>query len=101
VREAAFQTGWFIESVITELLILFIIRTHKSFFKSSPYQPLILLSIIAVMATLALPYLPFASDMGFVHLPLLNLGIMLGIVLLYILTADWLKVWFFKKYQSA
>ncbi|MBX3253251.1 MAG: magnesium-translocating P-type ATPase [Chitinophagaceae bacterium] len=99
-REAVFQTGWFIESVMTELLILFIIRTHQHFFKSNPSGPLILLTIIGVLVTLALPYLPFASDMGFVHLSLLNLGVMFGIVLLYILTADWLKVWFFRKYQS-
>lgn len=99
-REATFQTGWFIESVMTELLILFIIRTHQNFFKSNPSKPLILLTVISVLVTLAVPYLPFASDMGFVHLSLLNLSVMLGIVLLYILTADWLKVWFFKKYQS-
>lgn len=99
VREASFQTGWFIESVITELLILFIIRTHKNFFKSNPSRPLVLLTIIGVLLTLALPYLPFAGDIGFVRLPLLSLTIMLGIVLVYLLTADLLKVWFFKKYQ--
>ncbi|MFT3747229.1 MAG: magnesium-translocating P-type ATPase [Agriterribacter sp.] len=99
VKESTFQTGWFIESVITELLILFIIRTHKNFFKSSPSQPLVLLTVIAVIITFALPYLSFAHNIGFVHLSLLNLGVMLGIVMLYILTADWLKVWFFKKYS--
>ena len=99
-REAVFQTGWFIESVITELLILFIIRTHKNFFTSAPSRPLVLLTIIGIILTLALPYLPFVSDFGFVRLPLLHLGVMLGIVLLYLITADWLKVWFFKKYQK-
>lgn len=98
VRESTFQTAWFIESVITELLILFIIRTHKSFLKSNPSRPLVLLTVITVLATLALPYLSFAGDMGFVRLTLINLGVMLGIVALYILTADWLKVWFFRKY---
>lgn len=101
VKEAEFQTGWFIESVLTELLIVFIIRTHKNFFKSQPGRYLFILSIVALILTIGLPYLPFAKDIGFVPLPLLNLGAMLGIVAAYILTADLLKVWFFKRHQNA
>jgi Mg2+-importing ATPase len=100
VKESAFQTGWFIESILTELFILFIIRTHKNFFKSRPGKYLFILSIFGLVLTLALPYVPFANDIGLTPLPLLNLGAMLLIVLLYIITADILKVWFFKKYRS-
>ncbi|WP_264521544.1 magnesium-translocating P-type ATPase [Flavobacterium sp. N1994] len=101
VKESAFQTGWFIESILTELFILFIIRTHKNFFKSKPGKYLFMLSIVGLVLTLCLPYLPFANDVGLTPLPLLNLGAMVLIVALYILTADLLKVWFFKKYRSA
>jgi Mg2+-importing ATPase len=101
VKESAFQTGWFIESVLTELFILFIIRTHKNFFKSKPSKYLYLLSIIGLIITLGLPYIPFfANEIGLVPLPLINLGVMLIIVAVYIFTADLLKVWFFKKYRS-
>ncbi|HET6993062.1 MAG TPA: HAD-IC family P-type ATPase, partial [Bacteroidia bacterium] len=100
VKESAFQTGWFVESVLTELFILFIIRTRKSFFKSKPGKYLFLLSAIGVIMTVGLPYAPFAGDLGLAPLPLINIGSMIGIVIAYILTADLLKVWFFRRYGN-
>jgi len=100
VKESAFQTSWFVESILTELFILFIIRTHKNFFKSKPGKYLFILSTLGLVLTLGLPYMPFASEVGLLPLPLLNLSVMLLIVDLYIITADLLKVWFFKKYRS-
>ncbi len=100
VKEATFQTGWFIESIVTELFILFIIRTHKNFFKSKPGKYLFLLSVVGLILTISLPYLPFADSIGLVPLPIKYLATMLLIVLAYIITADLLKVWFFKKYKG-
>ena len=100
-KESQFQTGWFIESVLSELCILFIIRTHKNFFKSKPGKYLFIFSIMALLLTIALPYLSFANNIGLTPLPLLNPVAMLLIVATYIVTADILKVWFFKKYQNA
>ena len=100
VKESEFQTGWFIESILTELFILFIIRTRKSFIKSKPGKYLFLLSILGLVLTIALPYLPFADTLGLVPLPYLNFGAMMLIVAFYIITADILKVWFFKKYVT-
>ena len=99
VKEHGFQTGWFIESVLSELFIVFIIRTHKNVFKSRPGKYLFIFSIIAFVLTVGLPYLPFAKDIGLTPLPLLTLGIMLFIVGGYVITADLLKVWFFKKHN--
>ncbi len=101
VKESVFQTGWFIESILTELFILFIIRTHKNFFKSQPGKYLFILSILGLIVTLVLPYLPFANDIGLTPLPIISLMVLFAIVLVYIITADLLKVWFFKKYRSA
>ena len=100
VKESEFQTGWFIESVLSELFILFIIRTHKNFFKSKPGKYLFILSIAAFVLTIALPYLPVAKEIGLTPLPMINLGTMLLIVAGYIITADFLKVWFFRKYSN-
>lgn len=101
VKESAFQTGWFIESVLSELFILFIIRTHKNFFKSLPGKYLFILSIIGFIFTIASPYIPsFAREVGLVPLPFFQIGAMLVIVAVYIITADLLKVWFFKKYKN-
>lgn len=97
VKESAFQTGWFIESILTELFILFIIRTRKNFFRSRPGKTLFWLSILGFVMTLALPYSRIAMEVGLVPLPLNYLGMMLVIVAAYIITADMLKVWFFKK----
>lgn len=101
VKESEFQTGWFIESVLSELLIVFIIRTHKNFFKSKPGKYLFIFSIMALILTIGLPYFPFANDIGLTPLPMFNLGVMLLIVTAYIITADLLKVWFFKKHRYA
>jgi Mg2+-importing ATPase len=95
-QESAFQTGWFIESIVTELLILFVIRTRKSFIKSKPGKYLFVISAIALVLTVSLPYFPFASDLGFVALPLGYIILLFGIILTYIITADLIKIWFFK-----
>jgi Mg2+-importing ATPase len=95
--ESTFQTGWFIESVVTELFILFIIRTKKSFIKSKPGKYLFILNLLGLVLTISLPYLPFAGDLGLVPLSAAVILSMFAIVLLYILTADLLKIWFFKR----
>src|SRR5438552_8529122 len=88
VKESGFQTGWFIESVLSELFILFIIRTHKNFIKSKPSKFLFILSVIGLVITLGLPYLPFANQLGLVPLPMMNLGTILLIVIAYNATTD-------------
>ncbi|MBK9735705.1 MAG: magnesium-translocating P-type ATPase [Saprospiraceae bacterium] len=97
--ESAFQTAWFVESVLSELCILFIIRTHKNFFKSRPAKYLFIMSVVALILTIVLPYLPYADKIGLIPLSVTQLLSMLSIVMLYILTADLLKIWFFKKYR--
>ena len=92
-----FHTGWFIESICTELLILFVVRTHKSLLKSIPGKLMIGLSVLALVITVALPFTPFAGQLGFVAPPLSLLGIIAGILVLYVLTADIIKIMFFRK----
>ena len=92
-----FHTGWFIESICTELLILFVVRTHKSLLKSLPGKLLIGLSVLAFVITLALPFTPFAGQLGFVVPPYEMLGIIAGILVLYVVTADIIKIIFFKR----
>ncbi len=92
-----FQTGWFIESILTELFILFVVRTHKNFFKSKPGTMLFLLSLLGLGLTIYLPYSEFNKDLGLVALPINQLATMISVVFVYILTADWLKWWYFKK----
>ena len=69
VRED-FRTGWFIESLITELVIALVVRTRHLFFRSCPGTLLLASTLIFIGITLAIPYLPFTSVFGFVPLPL-------------------------------
>jgi len=94
-----FHTGWFIESILTELLILFVVRTHKSLLKSAPGKLLIGLSLLAFVITVGLPFTPFATQLGFVVAPFKLMAIITGILILYVITADIIKVIFFKKVE--
>jgi Mg2+-importing ATPase len=91
-----FHTGWFIESICTELLILFVVRTRKSLLKSAPGKLLIALSVASFLITAALPFMPFAKSLGFVVPPFTLVAIITGILVLYVITADIIKVLFFK-----
>jgi len=100
VKEATFQTGWFIESVVAQLFILFIVRTQKRFFNSMPGKYLLLLSIAGLLVTVALPFSPFGQLFGVVALKAQVLEYVLLIDLVYIVTADQLKLWFFGQYSA-
>ncbi|GCC50372.1 magnesium-translocating P-type ATPase [Chryseotalea sanaruensis] len=92
-----FQTGWFIESCITEILILLVIRTQRSSFKSKPGKYLIYMSIIVSIGITTLPYFCFSSLMGFTPLPITIFIGMVGIAFLYAFIAEITKRIFFRR----
>ncbi|WP_160011179.1 magnesium-translocating P-type ATPase [Rhizobium sp. 18055] len=91
-----FQTAWFVESLITELAIVFVIRTRKAFWLSRPSSLLAWLSLATLLLAVATPYLPFAGWFGFVPLPPFVMAGILVITLLYLLASEATKQWFFK-----
>ena len=93
-RAPLFQTGWFVESLMTQTLIIHIIRTNKiPFFQSRASWPLILTSL-AIMAFGAwLPYSPLASSLGLVHLPRLYWPILMATLFAYTGLTQLVKVW--------
>ena len=91
-----FQTGWFIESSITELLILFIIRTRHSFIKSRPGKWLVITGLLAVLITIYLPISPLAPLLGFSVAHAQQVVALILILIAYVVTADWLKMLFFQ-----
>jgi Mg2+-importing ATPase len=96
-NETRFQTSWFIESVMTELLILFIIRTRKSFIQSKPGKLLVIISLIAMIVTVLITLPPIASFLSF-NFPALKQLLAIAIILtLYVVTGDLLKVYFFRR----
>ncbi|MEI7934865.1 MAG: cation transporting ATPase C-terminal domain-containing protein, partial [Chlorobiaceae bacterium] len=99
-KEAEFQTGWFAESVISASLIVLVIRTRLPFFKSLPGKYLLTATILVVLAVLALPFTPLAATFGFVQLPPIFYGWMLLIVVLYIVSAEVTKHFFYKRLEN-
>ncbi len=98
--EAEFQTGWFVESVISASLIVLVIRTRLPFFKSPPGKYLLAATLLVVAAVLALPFTPLAVTFGFAQLPLLFYVWMLMIVGLYIVSAEVTKHFFYKRLEN-
>jgi Mg2+-importing ATPase len=88
VSASTFRTAWFLESVLSEILILLVIRTRRAFFRSRVGAALFWASVGAAAVTLALPYSPVASLLGFVALPAALVGGVCGIVALYVLASE-------------
>lgn len=91
-----FRTGWFIESLLTELVILFIMRTPKPFYRSRPGRFLALSALAVTIVALLLPVTPVAAALGFVPLPASLLVSVLGIVGLYAFVSEWAKRAFYR-----
>jgi Mg2+-importing ATPase len=96
-----FRTGWFVESVISASLIVFVVRTRRPFFRSMPGKYLLITSLLVVVAVIILPFTPLGSLFGFVPLPFSFLLIMLGIVALYVISAELAKRGFYKTVRSS
>jgi Mg2+-importing ATPase len=89
-----FQTGWFIESLMTQTLIIHIIRTNRiPFLRSRPSTLLVLTTISILLIGAALPYSPLAGALGFVPLPQAYWPYLLGTLLCYALLTLGVKRW--------
>jgi Mg2+-importing ATPase len=96
-----FRTGWFLESLLTELVVALVVRTRRPFYRSRPGN-LLLGSTMAVIAiALALPYLPFSSIFGFVPLPAPLVLAMIGLTMGYVLAVEVAKKAFYARAENA
>ncbi len=98
--ESLFHTGWFIESMATQVLVIFIIRTHKNPLKSRPNTWLTICSLIVVALAVLLPFTPLGSFLGFVAPPPLLLLVLAVMVIIYLLIVEQVKQWFYRHYSS-
>jgi Mg2+-importing ATPase len=96
-----FRSGWFILSIITELLILLVMRTQKPFFKSRPSRPLLLATLGVSAVTLVIPYSPLNALLGLTPIPLTTMLILMGISVLYIATSEVAKWIFYARHREA
>lgn len=94
--EQQFQTGWFVESLLTELVIALVVRTSKRFYKSRPGKLLMVLTVVVVVITLSMPYLPFAGYLGFTPLPAWVMMMLIGLTVTYVIAAETAKEYFYR-----
>jgi len=99
-NETIFQTGWFVESVVSAALIVLVMRTRLPFFRSLPGKQLLIATGMTLAIVLIFPYLPFAPVLGFSKLPFAFYGWMLLIVAAYVLAAELAKHWFFRRQKN-
>jgi Mg2+-importing ATPase len=89
---AQFQTGWFVESLLTELSVALVVRTQRPALRSRPGAFLLWSSVAVAVVAFAVPYLPFLGALGFVPLPPLMALAVGGITLAYCVATELLKL---------
>ncbi len=98
---AEFRTGWFVESLATQSLVIFVIRTRDLPWRSRPSAPLVWTVLGVVLLGAALPFLPFASLLGFTRLPLAYFAFLVPTTLVYLAVVEGLKRRLFAKDDAA
>lgn len=97
---AQFRAGWFIESVVSAATVVLVIRTRQPLYRSRPSGKLVAATFGIVMITIGLPYTALGQLLGFEALPAYFLLGMAGIVVLYIISAEVTKYFFYKRYRD-
>ncbi|MBS0560994.1 MAG: magnesium-translocating P-type ATPase [Proteobacteria bacterium] len=95
--EALFHTGWFVESLMTQILVIFVIRTDD-LAGDRPHPALVATSLGALALAVALPYSPLASLLGFVPLPAALLAALAGLTAVYLGFVYAVKRWFMRRH---
>ena len=92
-----FRSGWFVESLTTQTLVIFVIRTHKvPFFRSRPSTPLLVATLACAAVGVLLPFSPLAHLLGFKPLPLAFLGVLVVMIVTYLALVEIGKAFFFR-----
>ena len=96
--EVLFHTGWFVESLATQTLVLFIIRTAGNPLRSRPSVPLAITTVVIVLVGFVLPYTPLAAPLGFTPLPALYFLFLLGMIVVYLFLVELVKRRLMRRY---
>ena len=99
-NEALFQTGWFIESMCTQVLVIFVIRTRGNPLKSLPHPLLAATSVAVVLLAVALPHTALGAYFGFVPPPASFHGVLALLVASYLLAVEFIKRRFYRHHRQ-
>jgi Mg2+-importing ATPase len=90
-RPELFRTAWFVESLLTELVIALVVRTGRPFYESRPGKVLLMSTIGLIAVAFAIPFLPVAGLFGFVPLPGVLVAAIAGITVAYVAATELTK----------
>jgi Mg2+-importing ATPase len=93
-----FHTAWFVESLATQTLVVFVIRTAGNPLQSRPGRPLVMAVTAIVTTAVILPYTPVGALLRFIPLPLSLLATIAGLAVTYLLVVQLVKTWFYRKH---
>ncbi len=93
-----FRTGWFLESLLTEVAVALVVRTRRRFYQSRPSRLLAGASAAVALVAVALPYTPVARPFGLVPLAPATLALLVAVTAAYVLTVEAVKQRFFRRF---
>ena len=96
--EQLFHTGWFVESLATQTLVVFVIRTAGNPFRSRPSRTMLMGVTAIVLVGVTWPYTPLGPWLGFSPLPAPLLAALIGLTVTYLLLVQWVKSWFYRRH---
>jgi Mg2+-importing ATPase len=98
--EVQFHTGWFVESLATQTLVLFVIRTMGNPLRSRPSLPLAITTTLVAIVAVAMPYTPVAEVLGFTMLPAAYIGYVAGATATYLMLVEIVKRMIFRRHLT-
>jgi Mg2+-importing ATPase len=98
-KQSLFQSGWFVEGLLSQTLIIHMIRTAKlPFFQSVAATPLLILTLAIMCVGIVIPYSPLGAAVGMVPLPLAYFPWLAGTLLCYCLLTQIVKRWYIRRF---
>ena len=100
-KPSLFQTAWFVESMFTQTLVIFVIRTRTvPFFRSKPNKWLTINIIGLLLVAIILPYTILGKVFKLIPLPVSFLFITAGFIVVYLFLVEMMKIWFYRKFAG-
>ncbi|MGD1039532.1 MAG: magnesium-translocating P-type ATPase [Dehalococcoidales bacterium] len=100
-KPSLFQTAWFVESIFTQTLVIFVIRTRTvPFFKSRPNKWLTINIVGLLLIAIILPYTILGKVFKLISLPVSFLFITAGFIVVYLFLVEMMKIWFYRKFAG-
>jgi len=100
-HQSLFQTGWFIEGLLSQTLIVHMIRTRKiPFFQSWAKAPVVALTSLIMIIGILIPFTPFAAALKLQPLPLIYFPFLVAMLTCYCLLTQFVKNWYIKRFNQ-